>query len=187
MTSIQFSPAQNNWLEATWTDVEQLPDVVTPAKPALFDAEGNEVQAAQPETTTPGGTERRELAHTSYHPTQLGLLQADAAAMGTPLDEYTDMLEEWVAAYVPPPPAPPAVPQQVTAFQAKAALLHAGLLDDVEAMIKHDDTPRVIKLAWDETLHFERTSPTVATIAAALQLTDAQIDALFITASEITA
>lgn len=106
MIEIKFTTAQDQWLEVTWIEVTQLPDTINPAKPALFDAEGNEVQAAQPETTTPGGTERKELKHTSYHPTQLDLLQADALAMGTPLDEYTDMLNAWVAAYVPPPPAP---------------------------------------------------------------------------------
>jgi len=85
------------------------------------------------------------------------------------------------------PPPGPVIPQSVTAFQAKAALLQADLLDDVEALIAHEDTPRIIKLAWVETLHFERNSPTVATIAAALHLTDEQVDDLFVVASGITA
>ena len=106
MTEIKFTPAQDQWLEVTWAEVTQLPDVVTPAKPALFDAEGNEVQAAQPETTTPGGTERKELKHTSYHPTQLDLLRADAEMMSTPLDDHMNMLNAWVASYVPPPALP---------------------------------------------------------------------------------
>lgn len=104
MIEIKFTPAQNDWLEVTWTEVTQLPDVVTPATPAPYDADGNEVQPAAPETTTPGGTERKELKHTSYHPTQLDLLQADAEAMGTSLDEYADMLANWVADYVLPAP-----------------------------------------------------------------------------------
>jgi hypothetical protein len=49
-------------------------------------------------------------------------------------------------------------------------------------LISNADTPRIVKLAWIETLHFERNSPTVATIAAALQLTDSQVDDLFISA-----
>jgi len=81
----------------------------------------------------------------------------------------------------------PQIPQTVTAFQAKAALLQADLLDATEALIAHEDTPRIIKLAWAETLHFERQSPTVAAIAAALQLTDAQVDALFTAASQVSA
>ena len=106
MTELKFTPAQNDWLEVSWAKVTQLPDVVTPAKQALFDADGNEVQPATQETITPGGVSRKELKHTCYHPTQLDLLQADAEAMGTPLDEYADMLTNWVADYVPPAPTP---------------------------------------------------------------------------------
>lgn len=88
------------------------------------------------------------------------------------------------------PPAPPVVntvPQKVTAFQAKAALLHADLLDAVEAMMADPATPRIVKLAWVETLHFERTSPTVAAMASSLNLTDAEVDALFVYAAEVQA
>ena len=106
MIHLTLTPAQGGWLEATWTHVEQLPDTVTPASPALFDAGGKEVQPATPETTTPGGERRTEVKHTSYHPTQLALLQADAEAMGTPLDAHADMLAEWVDSYVPPAPEP---------------------------------------------------------------------------------
>ncbi len=63
--------------------------------------------------------EGKEVKHTSYHPTQLGLLQADAAAMGAPLDEYAGMLAEWVSAYVPPV-EPPKTTEQLLA-EAKAA------------------------------------------------------------------
>ena len=48
-------------------------------------------------------------------------------------------------------------------------------------------TPTVTKLAWTETQDFERASPTVAGLAALLGLTSEQVDALFITASGITA
>lgn len=129
----------------------------------------------------------KELAFVSYHPTQLDLIRADAAKHGADLAEHEAMLAEWVAGYVPPPPPPVPVPQKVTAFQAKAALLHANLLDAVEAMMAHADTPRIVKLAWLETLHFERTSPTVAAMAAALKLSAADVDQLFIYASEVEA
>ena len=88
------------------------------------------------------------------------------------------------------PPAPPVVnqiPQKVTAFQAKAALLHADLLDSVETMMADPATPRIVKLSCAETLHFERTSPTVAAMASALNLTDADVDALFVYAAEVQA
>lgn len=85
------------------------------------------------------------------------------------------------------PPPGPIIPQSVTAFQAKAALLQAGLLDDVEAMMASPDTPRIVKLAWVEALMFERQSPTVQSLGSALGLDDAALDALFVTASGITA
>ena len=82
---------------------------------------------------------------------------------------------------------PTAVPQSVTRFQAKAALLGAGLLEQVEVYMALPDTPMVTKLAWTETQNFERASPTVAGLAALLGLTAGQVDALFITALGITA
>ena len=82
---------------------------------------------------------------------------------------------------------PLAAPQSVTKFQAKAALFGAGLLDQVEAYMVLPDTPAITKLAWTETLHFERASPTVAGLAALLGLTPGQVDDLFVTASGISA
>lgn len=85
------------------------------------------------------------------------------------------------------PTLAPVVPQKVTRFQAKAALLGAGLLAQVEAYMALPDTPAVTKLAWTETQDFERGSPTVAGLSALLGLTSEQVDALFITASGISA
>ena len=85
------------------------------------------------------------------------------------------------------PPPGPVVPQSVTAFQAKAALLQADLLDDVEAMMTDPATPRIVKLAWSEALTFERQSPTVRSLGSALGLNDSALDDLFIAASGITA
>jgi hypothetical protein len=82
---------------------------------------------------------------------------------------------------------PPQVPQSVTRFQAKAALLGAGLLEQVEAYMAMPDTPMVTKLAWTDTQDFERASPTVAGLSALLGLTSEQVDELFITASGISA
>ena len=96
-----------------------------------------------------------------------------------------DLTPEEIAAL--PAPAPPQVPQSVTRFQAKAALLGAGLLEQVEVYMALPDTPMVTKLAWTETQDFERGSPTVAGLSALLGLTSEQVDALFITASGITA
>jgi hypothetical protein len=75
----------------------------------------------------------------------------------------------------------------VTRFQAKAALLGAGLLEQVEAYMALPDTPMVTKLAWTDTQDFERASPTVAGLSALLGLTSEQVDELFVTASGISA
>lgn len=93
---------------------------------------------------------------------------------------YTYDGSQWVA------PPPPPVPYQVTAFQARAALYNANLLATVEAAVAAS-TDETLKLAWNHALHFERTSPTIATMAAALGLTDQQVDDLFWAASVITA
>jgi hypothetical protein len=82
-----------------------------------------------------------------------------------------------------PPPAP--VPDAVTPFQAKAALLNAGLLDAVLAAIAA--APRITQLAWAEATEFRRTSPTVLMLAASLGLTSTQLDDLFKAAKEIEA
>lgn len=81
----------------------------------------------------------------------------------------------------------PQSPQKVTRHQAKVALLEAGLLDRVEALMAAPETPRIVKLAWTEALHFERNSPTVQSLGSALGLDDAALDGLFALASGITA
>lgn len=87
-----------------------------------------------------------------------------------------------------PPPAQSApVPESVSKFQAKAALLQAGLLDSVEAMMAAPQTPAVAKLAWSDAQEFRRTSPTVAAMTAALGLSEGQIDDLFRVAAGIVA
>lgn len=84
--------------------------------------------------------------------------------------------------------APPVyVPQIVSRFQAKAALLSAGLLSQVEALITDPATDAMTKLAWDEAIEFNRNSPTVLGLAQALGLSNQQLDDLFIAAAQINA
>lgn len=78
-------------------------------------------------------------------------------------------------------------PTVVSRFQARAALLQAGMLETVTALMTADTTDPLARLAWSEALEFRRDSPTIATMAAALGLTDAQLDALFVTAAGISA
>lgn len=69
------------------------------------------------------------------------------------------------------------VPQQVTMRQARLALLGAGLLDTVQAGVSA--MPQTAQIEWEFAATVERTSPLVATLAAALGLDDVALDALF--------
>lgn len=82
--------------------------------------------------------------------------------------------------------AAPPIPQIVSRFQARAALLQAGLLDQVEQAVVAANDP-FITLAWAETLEWRRDSPTLNALASGLGLTGEQIDDLFRTAATITA
>jgi hypothetical protein len=89
-----------------------------------------------------------------------------------------------VEPYVPPPTP---IPATVTRFQALATLAAGGWLDTVHVYI--DALPRnnVQRLAFENATDWERISPTVNAIAAMLGLSDAQVDDLFIAASQVSA
>lgn len=89
--------------------------------------------------------------------------------------------------YVVLSPLMTSVPQSVTRFQARAALMQANLLDDVEAMMSSPETDPFITLAWKEVLEFRRDSPTILSIIHVLGLTEEQVDDLFRFASTISA
>lgn len=78
------------------------------------------------------------------------------------------------------------VPVSVSRFQARAALHVAGLLDAVEAAVAAAPDP-LVQIAWADAQSFERSSPTIATLAAAIGLSDTQVDDLFIAAAKIRA
>lgn len=77
------------------------------------------------------------------------------------------------------------VPASVTRFQARAALIEAGLLGQIEAAVAAADT--LTREAWASATAFERSSPTIAALAAALGMTGADLDALFRRAAQIRA
>ena len=83
---------------------------------------------------------------------------------------------------------PPPVPAEVTMRQARLALLAAGKLDDVEAAIDalpEGVTRTAARIAWDYSSMVERHNGLVATLAPAIGLNDAAIDALFIGAATV--
>lgn len=96
-----------------------------------------------------------------------------------------ELTAEEIAALPAPEPTP--VPQSVTRFQALAALHLDGHLEAVKAIMDSADTSVLSKLAWDNALSFERNSPTLASLADTLGLTQQDLDLLFIKAAGISA
>lgn len=86
-------------------------------------------------------------------------------------------------AFAPPPPEPAPVPETVSRFQARAALLQAGLLSAVEDAVAAADP--MVQLAWAEAVEWRRQSPTILALGAAIGLAEAQLDDLFRAAAEI--
>jgi len=88
--------------------------------------------------------------------------------------------EEEAAIAATPQPVPAEVPQ----WQARRALLAAGLLTAVEAAVAA--ASQDIQITWEYAPNIVRNSPFIAAMAPALGLTDAQIDDLFRAAAAIT-
>ena len=100
--------------------------------------------------------------------------------------DYKNYLK-WIEEGNTPEPVdivPVPVPQIISRFQAKAQLHNDGLLILVESMIA--ESVALVKLAWADAQDFHRQSPTLKAIGLQLNLTDEQLDNLFIQASQIT-
>ena len=81
----------------------------------------------------------------------------------------------------------PVVPQEVTMRQARLALLGAGNLSAVNAAIAGmtGTAGDAARIEWDYSSSVKRTQPLVLQMGAALGLTKAQLDQLFITAAAL--
>jgi len=86
--------------------------------------------------------------------------------------------------YVPPPPP---IPATVTRFQALAVLAAGGYLDTVRTYIATLGEDNITRLAWENAADWERSSPTLNALATMLNLTSAEVDALFVAASQVSA
>lgn len=88
---------------------------------------------------------------------------------------------------VPMPAPPPTIPQAVTMRQARRALLSAGKLATVNAAIAEMTGVQgeAARIDWEFSNEVKRDEPLVSALGAALGLTRAQLDGLFIAAAKI--
>jgi hypothetical protein len=79
------------------------------------------------------------------------------------------------------------VPVTVTMRQARLALLAVGKLDAVDAAIDTLESPQkeAARIEWDYARDVERNSPIVALMGLALDLSDEDLDELFIQAATL--
>ena len=78
--------------------------------------------------------------------------------------------------------------QKLSRAQARGALILAGLIDHVQPALDAIEDPLQRALAqndWDNRLEFERDHPQLLAMAAALQLTDEELDQLFIEGAKL--
>ena len=88
---------------------------------------------------------------------------------------------------VSPQPPSKLVPSTLTMRQARLALLHAGLLSEVDAAINSLSEPyrSAAKIEWEYGGVVDRSSGLVPAMGVALGMTEAQIDDLFIEAAKL--
>lgn len=123
-----------------------------------------------------------------YKITPSGIQREDGAFIPSDREnlDYVAYLE-WVDegnAPTPLEPEAPAIPQTVTRYQARAALLEAGLLSTVESYFAALPDSSLAKLAWREAPTVSRESDALRGAAAAMRLTETQLDSLFLRAAQ---
>ena len=97
-----------------------------------------------------------------------------------PLEQYCKT--QYIAPYVEPEPLPEPIPEVITMRQARLQLLEVELLDDVEALVALD---RKSQIEWEYASEVYRESSLIESVKGALNLTDIQIDNMFVEASKL--
>lgn len=86
-----------------------------------------------------------------------------------------------IEAYVPPPQP---IPQQVPMWAVRTVLAAHDIFDEANAAITVSDNA-ALKNIWEYGNYAVRSSAAIASLAAALGLTDEQVDAFFIEADAL--
>lgn len=103
-------------------------------------------------------------------------VQSDVAKIGDLYDEQTGEFTT--------PPAVALIPASVTNYQARIAMLDAGVLQDVEIAVNSSGDDK-IKIAYAHAPNFRRASPFIEAMRTALTWTNEFVDGLFIAADLI--
>lgn len=116
-------------------------------------------------------------------PQRMTLLEVTGDAVEDPQEAYGGFIYDAEANTLSAPAPAPVTVEPVSPRQARLALLAAGLLDEVQAAV--DAAGGATKITWEYATEISRTDPMIDAIGAALNMTDAQIDALFATAKTL--
>lgn len=81
--------------------------------------------------------------------------------------------------------SPVYVPNRVSKLQAKVALLQSGLMPQIDDILTDSETSDIVKLAWNDASEFRRGSLPINMMAGLLNLTEQEVDNLFILANSI--
>lgn len=127
--------------------------------------------------------EETVIKSTAYSGDQMQLFRDDVTTYGGDITEYEALIAEVEAAYVPPPPAPVVIPAVVSMRQARLALLQQDLLGTVNAAIAQGN--EADKITWEYATEVRRTDPLVANMALALNLSEQDLDNLFLLAATL--
>jgi hypothetical protein len=137
---------------------------------ALPTAEGDRVQAVYREPHSLFPQNCRLIEITGY-----------PAEIEKPHRDFEQRIVDLATSTFNDPPAPRVL--SVSKAQGKVALLRAGLLNSVKAIIAQADEET--QLWWDDANTWDRTSKYISQMGALLSLSEAQIDKLFLDASKI--
>ncbi|OMG89713.1 hypothetical protein [Achromobacter xylosoxidans] len=99
--------------------------------------------------------------------------------------EQRAVLDAVVAGHDPTAPAPVAVPETVTKYQACVVLARHGLLDQVDAFFAAMVASDQRRLAWEMAAAVHRHSESTLSAIPHLGLSEAQADSMFIEASQV--
>lgn len=100
-------------------------------------------------------------------------------------DEYAIWSgSDWILTITPPPVPVPVkeVPEFISKYQAKMALLQVGLYEQVEVYVANSND-YALKISWYDATNFYRNNQFIAGLAVEFNLTEEQVDNLFILAS----